>query len=533
MSEPTAAPPPADAAKPAGPAVIRRLEGSEESSHDRLMKKHLPAWVVSGAVHVTVIALAILIFGNRGPNSNASDKIVSSAVEKEPDPPKENLENEDVGLDSSIASALPEIDRLDKQTVDYAVTSDPIGVPDSSSDDSNAMKPPGMSADANSMGNIGTAGDVMAGAGAAGQVSASFGGRSGATKSKLLAAGGGNPMSERAVERGLAWLARQQKQDGGWVFDGSDKDETAAATGICLLPFLAAGHTHRSGKYSKVVDAGLKWLIRNMQSGGKFMGAKNMYAQAIATIPLCEAYGMTKDKGFLLAPAQMAINYIQAAQGSDGSWGYQAKTTGDTSIVGWQIQALKAAQLSKDIVVDDKVVKAAVAFLEKVGGGSRKSTYGYTTGPGSPGTALTAVGLLCRYYTGWGPNNAGMIDGVEGLARRGPQFGNKALGDMYYYYYATQVVHFYGDDKWKDWNEGPLLNGKRTGGMRDWLVNMQVVKEGPNYGSWEPDPGHMGRHTGRLGTTAMCLLTLEVYYRHLPLYKRDNNNAVKALEGVK
>jgi hypothetical protein len=497
------------------------------------MKKHLPAWVVSGAIHVTVIALAILFFGNRGPGSAASDKIVSSNVDKEPDPPKENLENEDIGLDSSIASNLPEIDRIDKQTVDYAVTSDPIGVPDSTSDDANAMKPPGLSADPKDAGNIGTTGDVISGAGGGGQVMAGFNGRSGSTKNKLLAAGGGNPNSERAVERGLAWLARQQKQDGGWVFDGAEKDETAASTGLALLPFLAAGHTHRTGKYQKNVDAGLKWLIRNMQSGGKFLGAKNMYAQAIATIPLCEAYGMTKDKGFLLAPAQMAINFIQKAQGNDGSWGYQANTTGDTSIVGWQIQALKAAQLSKDIVVDDKIVKNAMAFLDKVGGGSRKATYGYTTGPGAPGTALTAVGLLCRYYSsGWGPNNAGMIEGVEGLSKRGPMFG-RPIGDMYYYYYATQVVHFSGDENWKVWNEGPLVNGKRTGGMRDWLVNLQVVKEGPNHGSWEPDGGFMGRSTGRMGTTCMCLLTLEVYYRHLPLYKRDNNNAVKALEGAK
>src|SRR5204862_1833238 len=140
----------------------------------------------------------------------------------------------------------------------------------------------------------------------------------------------------------------------------------------------------------------------------KFLGAKNMYAQAIATIPLCEAYGMTKDKGFLLAPAQMAINFIQKAQGNDGSWGYQANTTGDTSIVGWQIQALKAAQLGKDIVVDDKVIRRAMKFLDTVGAGSYKAAYGYTTAAGAaPGTSLTAVGLLSRYYAdGWGPNNA-------------------------------------------------------------------------------------------------------------------------------
>jgi hypothetical protein len=115
--------------------------------------------------------------------------------------------------------------------------------------------------------------------------------------------------------------------------------------------------------------------------------------------------------------------------------------------------------------------------------------------------------------------------------KRGPRFG-QAIGEMYYFYYATQVVHFFEGEEWKTWNEGPLVNGKRNGGMRDWLVNLQVAKAGPNDGSWDPDGGFMGRHTGRLGTTCMCLLTLEVYYRHLPLYKRDNGG-LKALDGVK
>ena len=122
MSEPNPSPPAAETAAKPGASVIRRLEGSEETAHDRLMKKHLPAWVVSGAIHVTVIALAILFFGGRDAGSAASDKIVSSAIEKESEAPKENLENEDIGLDSAIASALPEIDRIDKQTVEAAVT---------------------------------------------------------------------------------------------------------------------------------------------------------------------------------------------------------------------------------------------------------------------------------------------------------------------------------------------------------------------------------------------------------------------------
>jgi hypothetical protein len=259
-----------------------------------------------------------------------------------------------------------------------------------------------------------------------------------------------------------------------------------------------------------------------------------MYAQAIATIPLCEAYGMTKDRTLLLPAAQAAINYIIRAQGGDGSWGYGFGMTGDTSIVGWQIQALTAAKLSKDIVVDDKVVKKAMDFLDKVGAGSRKSAYGYTSAAGArPGTALTAVGLLCRYYSsGWGPNNASLAEGVEGLLKVNPPKPGRSMDNMYYYYYATQVVHFYEGEEWKTWNEGPVKDGKREGGMRDWLIKLQVRRDGPNHGSWDPDAQWMGRDTGRLGTTAMCVLTLEVYYRHLPLYKRDTGG-LQVLDGVK
>jgi hypothetical protein len=366
-----------------------------------------------------------------------------------------------------------------------------------------------------------------------------FPGRSGATKSQLLQRGGGNAESERAVAMGLAWLARQQRADGSWVFDGERKGEVTAATGLALLPFLGAGQTHKSGgKYQKTVAAGLGYLLRSCPLSGPNAGrlSNNMYAQAIATIPLCEAYGMTKDRSLLLPAAQAAINYIQRAQGANGSWGYSFGTTGDTSIVGWQIQALTAAKLSKDIVVDDKVLKRAMDFLSTVEGGpgSRKSAYGYDTpARARPGTALTAVGLLCRYYgSGWGPNNTTMADGVEGLLKANPPKPGRAMDNMYYYYYATQVVHFFEGEEWKTWNEGSVKDGKRAGGMRDWLVNLQIRRDGPNHGSWDPDAEWMGRSTGRLGTTAMCLLTLEVYYRHLPLFKRDTGG-LRVLDGAK
>src|SRR5262245_65952258 len=118
--------PPVDDGQPArsGAAVIRRFEGAEETPHDRLMKKHVPAWVISGAVHVAFIALAILIFGRGDREAKATDKILTTSVEKPEEENTKDLTNEDLGLDSNLAAALPHIEREDKANVDAAVTQD-------------------------------------------------------------------------------------------------------------------------------------------------------------------------------------------------------------------------------------------------------------------------------------------------------------------------------------------------------------------------------------------------------------------------
>jgi hypothetical protein len=529
--------PTADAAQKG--AVIRRLEAARETAQERLMKKHLPAWVISGAVNVGIIALLMLVLNNRGATAKPPERIVATSVEKEEEDTPENLTNDDLGIQANLESALPDLDRVDKQTVDAVVTNDNLGQPNVQDLDTAPSVLGLNTSEFTNAGALGTEGNAMSGnGGGGGNTTGAMPGRSGATKSKLIKDGGGNADTERAVALGLAWLARQQKPDGSWVFDQGDKAEVIAATGMALLPFLAAGETHKSGnRYQKTVSAGLNFLIRNLStSTGKFAHAGTMYAQAIGTIPLCEAYGMTKDKSLLLGPAQAAINYIQKAQGANGSWGYAANTTGDTSIVGWQVQALEAALLSKDIIVDPKVIQKAIDFLNISGGGSRKAMYGYNDSTGAaPGTSLTAVGLLSRYYIDkWGPETAGMAEGVIGLMKKAP-VATKAVPDMYFYYYATQVVHFFEGDEWKEWNEGKKgADGVRKGGMRDWLVDIQIKKDGANQGSFEPEPGFIGRSCGRLGTTSMALLTLEVYYRHLPLYKRgQNTEAIKILEGGK
>jgi len=510
------------------PSVIRKTGGASETTTQRLVKKQIPAWVISGAVHVVLIATLILtdMFLIKPVNATSSEEqltVVNDDANKEEK--KQDLTNPDEGLEPELIAAVNN-DNLDKVNVDTQVMSDELpGAEVAKEVKTDFIPPAGFKNDSNA-GVLGTDGSVMTGGGANGAgafANEGYIGRNQATKSRLVALGGGNEKSEAAVARGLIWLAKQQKADGSWQFDaGAGRAGGAAATGLALLPFLAAGQTHKvsnDNKYNKNVEGGLKYLIKVQDpKTGAFPGG--MYAHGIATIALCEALGMSGDRSLLQSPAQRAINYIQASPGPNGGWRYAPGQAGDTSVTGWHIQALQSAKLCKELVVDKNVLANARKYLDSVSSGSSKSKYGYVGPAGSK--SMTAVGLLSRYYIdGWGPNNPGMAQGVQDLLKTPPGSGKF---DMYFLYYATQVVHFHEGPEWhKDWNPK----------MRDLLVDKQVPQaKGADSGSWDPDEGHMGRSSGRLGTTCMCLLTLEVYYRHLPLYKRDNAG-LNDLERVK
>ncbi len=332
---------------------------------------------------------------------------------------------------------------------------------------------------------------------------------------------GGNAQSEKAVAAALAWLARHQAADGGWSFDHRTADCKAgcpnpgtlaqarvAATAMGLLPFLAAGETHKQGRYKKQVQAGLKFLIRNARAtphGSQLShGGGTLYAQALATIALCESLAMTRDRD-LIGPAQAAVNYIVNSQDPQGGgWRYFPGQPGDTSVTGWQVMALKSAD-NAYLLVPPVVLERARGFLDHVQFADG-SAYGYLDSQQST-TASTAVGLLCRMALGWKRDHPALRAGVDGLMLKGVLPDN-----IYYDFYATQVLHHFGGEPWKQWNAR----------MRDHLIAAQATK-GHEAGSWffldkNPEDLQATLLGGRLYSTALAALTLEVYYRHLPLY---------------
>ncbi|MCH8922467.1 MAG: hypothetical protein IIA67_04895 [Planctomycetes bacterium] len=341
-------------------------------------------------------------------------------------------------------------------------------------------------------------------------------GRTDPARKAALLKSGGNTASERAVDLALQWLANHQMADGGWNFDhrqgkcqgrcanhGSVSQARNAATAMALLPLLGAGHTHEKGsKYKDVVRGGLAYLGKHMKANGSLHeSGGTMYSHGLATIALCEAYAMTQDKKLRLA-AQKSVTFIEMTQDPvGGGWRYNPKQAGDTSVVGWQITALKAAHMAH-LKTNPNTIKGAEKFLNSVST-QNGAYYGYTN-PGR-GNATTAIGLLCRMYLGWKHDNPALQRGVRFLSESGPS------KNLYYTYYASQVMRHYDGPKWKKWNDQ----------MRPMLVKSQD-HEGHQAGSWffGGASDHGASRGGRLYTTAMAAMILEVYYRHLPIYQK-------------
>ena len=325
---------------------------------------------------------------------------------------------------------------------------------------------------------------------------------------ELIYQEGGTSLTEAAVARGLYWLARQQNPLGSWALDG--RRQRSAGTSLALLPFLGAGQTHLVGHYKDTVSGGLRYLLESQKSDGDLRGDAarqyGMYVHGQAAIVLCEAYAMTHDERFR-EPAQQAIDFIVAAQYPSGGWRYQPRQElrtraqrGDTSVLGWQVMALQSARAA-GLDVPDQVLQLAQQYLDLVArdGGA---TYAYQQS-GGPTPTMTAEGLLCRMYLGWQRQESALDKGLDYLMDRLPSPGQV---DYYYWYYATQVVHHIGGHHWTQWNRA----------IRNTLVDMQRTR-GRDAGSW-PARGH--HNAGELYSTSLAICTLEVYYRHAPIFRR-------------
>ncbi len=343
-------------------------------------------------------------------------------------------------------------------------------------------------------------------------------GRLGGTqRAQAMMMNGGKKESEEAVLRGLRWLVKNQSPNGSW---GKGTSQTIAAmTGFGLLSFLGHGETPVSAEFGATVQKALDWMNTN---GAKKAGRLSMedtfsqqgvYAHGIATYGFAEYYTMTKDER-VVDVLKQAVTHIVKGQSSDGSWrySYSEANHADTSVTGWQIQALKAAHLTGlNIEGVDAAMDKAMLYLKSVQG--PKGGFGYKSK--ADGYSLTGVGVLCTYF--WKQSKDDSVrKGIEFMMDQTKSTfpvdykGDKA--DLYAWYYNTQACLMVGGAAWNTWNR---------------LFQEQIVKNQNADGSWPPVAGksaggEMQRDpegSGPFYRTNLCILMLEVYYRYMPSTK--------------
>ncbi|MCP4848603.1 MAG: hypothetical protein GY899_11725, partial [Verrucomicrobiaceae bacterium] len=336
---------------------------------------------------------------------------------------------------------------------------------------------------------------------------------------------GGSDETERAIGAALEWLSLNQEADGHWDIKkhGGNGNYDTAGAGLALLCYYGWGLSHNNGgKYQNHIRKALDWLIGQQQESGELSSAAagngRMYAHGIATIALCEAYGISQDPK-LKEPAEKAIKLIISSQSpTKGGWRYQPRPgDSDTSVTGWQYMALHSARMA-GMEVPEVVFANARRWFDQAGGGKFGGLYGYT-GPGNS-PPMVATGMFCRQLDLVAPEDPRMMESADVLRARPIKVNNP---EYYYVYYGTLALYQHQGPIWAEWNEQ----------LKETLPRLQI-KTGADTGSWDKGGNHAASG-GRVVSTTLATLSLEVYYRLLPMYgfRNDQLPAAKPKGGVR
>ncbi len=321
------------------------------------------------------------------------------------------------------------------------------------------------------------------------------------------------PATERAVVAALRWLQANQKPDGSWSCHTSD----AAGTGLALLAFLGHGETVDSREFGETVDRALKYLVRTLRDDGLVPGG-NLYAQSLVTLALAEAHSLTPSP-YLVEPLERAVQHLVRAQQvpktnplHTGGWRYTLTAAdADLSVTGWVIMALKSARLA-GVAVPDETFAAAERFVWAMHGGDG---FGYSSPTPTP--VMSAVGAVCLQFLERGDDRR--VRAAMDTFRNTLVSWEQTAGEfvLYGWYYMTQAIFHHDADAARAWNA---------------RLSAELVAWQRGDGSW-PVPPRSRFETEQLAAspvyaTALGALILEVYYRHLPLYRMPQKP--KALE---
>ncbi len=317
---------------------------------------------------------------------------------------------------------------------------------------------------------------------------------------------GVTPEVHEAIQRGLAWLSRNQANDGSWRNSGGYGSYPAAMTGLAGMAFIAGGSTPTRGRYWREVRQSVDFLLKNADPNSGVISVpaeegRSMYGHGFATLYLASVFGMEEDlrkQERLKRVLDKAVSLISAAQSSAGGWIYTPDSNSDEgSVTVTQIQALRACRMA-GIVVDKNTIDKAVDYIRRCQNADGSIRYSLRSG-GDGRPAITAAGVAVLY-------NAGVYDD-QPFVDKAVQYCKKQIrvsvdntGHHYYtHLYWGQALYQRGGEDWQEYFRQ----------MSEWLLKQQRKD-----GSWQGDG------VGTVYGTAIALTILQLPYSYAPIYQR-------------
>jgi hypothetical protein len=291
-------------------------------------------------------------------------------------------------------------------------------------------------------------------------------------------------------------------------------------TGLALLAFLGAGHTHRHGRFRSSVRKAI-WAIKSRQTADGCFGKKSkdgrwIYNHAIACYAMAEAYCMAGRLFVLKTVTQKGIDFLVQCQNPGSGWRYGIRPgVSDSSVTAWAVLALKTAKIA-GLQVPKSAFDGAMNWFDKMLDRDYFRTGYMNRGDsgGRPGWAIskfqhlpanTAAGVFARILIhGEKARNGLEVRGGANLIKLKLPSWDVLRGsiDMHYWFFGTYAMLFLRDTYWNPWTEA----------LRTALIPSQR-RDGCGNGSWDP-VGVCGRQAGRVYATAINCMSLEFHYRY-------------------
>jgi hypothetical protein len=332
-----------------------------------------------------------------------------------------------------------------------------------------------------------------------------------------------------AVNRGLKYLATQQRSDGSFATIPMGQP---GITSLCVMAFLSRGHVPFGQQISRAID----FVLATQQENGILFDLKidpyfdgdtpthcAIYNHAISGLMLTEVYGMTDGaQGDRIAKAiRKALTFsLRYEEGfrkrplDKGGFRYvrQLKKSSDSdlSITAWQLMFFRSARNAQFDVPAERV-EAAMAYIKRCfDPRSRRFRYGlYGENPNRPPSrGMQGAAIVSLSMGGEHQSEMAQAAGNWLLSHSFDRYNRSpSRKDRYHYgaFYCSQAMFQLGGEYWTKFFPGLM----RT-----------LARNQKQNGSWDRESQDGDGRFGHCYTTALALLALTPPYQLLPIYQR-------------